>query len=413
MRRVRGEVYARATVRSLGERRSLAGHEQRAIHGIAQVARALVSASELTELGRDALREIGSALDLGVTAMYLTEGDEPVTPEGRTETTVLRRFATYSLRDPGRGVTEDVRLAPEALRFLSTTGPLVLSQPTGWVMENPFVPAPESWIVLPLATSDRFLGAVVGCSPDPISLEPASAATLTAIADLLSAGIATARLRAELYRTALERERVRLAAELHDGVAQDLAVAVRELAFLDAASEAEAARASRARLREAVLEAHRVIRAGLEDLAAQVPTGGLTSAVGEIAARFARRGLDVTVSAASTAPALPPHTVAVVLRVLSEALANVRAHAGVDRADVTLQVTDTTVRLTVTDAGLGFDPGSVPPPGEGHFGVAIMRERARGAGGSLRFGAPEGGGTTVELVVPLSERVDDPSGDVH
>ena len=58
---------------------------------------------------------------------------------------------------------------------------------------------------------------------------------LRLLGDLLGAGIAAAQLRQELQRTALERERMRLAAEVHDGLAQDLALAMRELALLESA----------------------------------------------------------------------------------------------------------------------------------------------------------------------------------
>ena len=82
------------------------------------------------------------------------------------------------------------------------------------------------------------------------------------LGDLLGAGIATARLREELERTALARERLRLAAEVHDGLAQDLALAMRELALLDSDPAPEVAEASWARLRAAVASAHRACARG-------------------------------------------------------------------------------------------------------------------------------------------------------
>ena len=91
------------------------------------------------------------------------------------------------------------------------------------------------------------------------------------LGDSLAAGIATAQMRQQLRAAEIERERGRLAAEIHDGLAQDLALATRELALLDSAPRPEVARASAERLREAVASARRVVRSRLEDLSVQVP----------------------------------------------------------------------------------------------------------------------------------------------
>ena len=70
---------------------------------------------------------------------------------------------------------------------------------------------------------------MVAAAALPLSLDPTSAIVLTLLGDLLAAGIATARLRQQLQGAEIERERMRLAAEIHDGLAQDLALAAREL----------------------------------------------------------------------------------------------------------------------------------------------------------------------------------------
>src|SRR5258705_244424 len=79
----------------------------------------------------------------------------------------------------------------------------------------------------------------------------------------VSAGITTARLRQQLRYAEMERERRTLAAEVHDGLAQYLAVALRELALLDSGFEH-----SPERLRESITEAHRLVRARLQELVA-------------------------------------------------------------------------------------------------------------------------------------------------
>jgi two-component system, NarL family, nitrate/nitrite sensor histidine kinase NarX len=218
----------------------------------------------------------------------------------------------------------------------------------------------------------------------------------------LSAGITTARLRQRLQATEMEQERRSLAADVHDGLAQDLSVALRELALLDEPGiDDEAARASRERLREAVAGAHRLVRSRLEDLRAAVPVGGLREAVEATAARFDGHGPPVRLSLRGAAADVGPETIAVVSRVLGEALANVDHHAQARQAVVNVRVEGERLELVVDDDGRGFDPVRASGRADGHFGLSIMRERARGCGGECEIGPRPGGGTRVLLRVPV------------
>ncbi len=366
-----------------------------AVAAVARVARALAGVGGLSELSEDALAEISRALGLDVAAMYLPD---------RAGLPILRRLRIVAEADQQIRVSESLSFQPEAWHFVAKSrGPLVFRERAGWVVENPFEPPADSWLVLPLVADGEIMGAVVGCAAQPISLKPLAVATLTAIGDVLSGGVATARLRMEVQRTELQRERIRLAAELHDGLAQDLALAVRELAYLDAEPPPEAARASLERLREAVTTAHRVVRAGLEDLAGHGPVAGLNPAVQELCARFRRRGLEVTLVEPLPDAPVAPSLVVVVLRVLNEALTNVLRHAGVSEAHVAITVDDGTLTVTVIDDGRGVDPEHVVSVGGGHFGFATMRERAASAGGTMTILGRAEGGTIVELTLPIGD----------
>jgi signal transduction histidine kinase len=223
---------------------------------------------------------------------------------------------------------------------------------------------------------------------------------LSLLGDLLSAGVATARLRQELQAAEIERERMRMAAEIHDGLAQDLALAMRELALLEKDPAPDAARASAERLREAISSAHRVVRARLEDLSVSVPLGGIQAAVEDVCAR---RGDGLPLALHSTGPVLdlPPEKTAVVVRVLTEALANAKRHAAASKVEVGLEIEAGRLRLGIEDDGAGFSVGDVGGPGDGHFGLTLMRERARGAGGELTVRSAPGQGARVELEVPI------------
>ena len=372
-------------------------HRPTGVEAIARVARTLVELGGLSELGADALDEISDALGFELAVMYLPD------PDGAP---VLVRFDASQRSGPGTTAAGTLVFEPAAWQFLATrSGPLVFLEPAGWLVANPFDPPAESWLVLPLVAEGALVGAVVASASRPISLDPLAVTTLSSIGDLLSVGVATARMRLELQRTEFARERMRLAAELHDGLAQDLAVALRELAFLDTGPPEEAAIRSRSRLNQAVVTAHRVVRAGLEDLAGATTVAGLDAAVEQLCDRFRRRGLHVTLDQPLPACRLSPASLTVAIRVLNEALANVQRHAGVDEASIDIRCPRDQLLLTISDRGGGLGSAELPRPGDGHFGIAIMRERARSVDGIVEITAREGGGTVVRLSLPIAADV--------
>lgn len=93
---------------------------------------------------------------------------------------------------------------------------------------------------------------------------------------------------------------------------------------------------------------------------------------------------------------VPRETADQVIAVLSEALTNVARHARAGRVDVALETDGRTVRLTVTDDGVG-----IPPAGR-RSGLANMAERARTLGGGLECATPDGGGTRLSWHAPLN-----------
>ena len=126
-----------------------------------------------------------------------------------------------------------------------------------------------------------------------------------------------------------------------------------------------------------------------------VPLGGLRGAVEATVERSQRAGLPVRLNVRGPAAEVGPEAVAVVSRVLGEALANVERHAGAAAATVELRIEGERLELVVEDDGHGFDPAADEGPGDGHFGLSIMRERARGSGGECSVGPRPGGGTRV------------------
>jgi signal transduction histidine kinase len=364
-----------------------------ALGALSRVARALVGPGTLEELAGRALDEMHRGLNLEVAALYLPD---------RREGPVLRRFVHTASPDSTRRVGQEVVLEPEAWQLAMRTGaPLVFLEEGGALLPCPFDPLPESWLALPLASGDQMLGVVIAARPGPPPLDPLGATVLTLLGDLLGAGIATARLRQRLQVAAIERERLELAAQVHDELAQDLALAARELRLLEEDPAADEAAASRARLREAVEAAHLTARARLKGLVAPAPLGGLRRTVEEICRRFAVRRVPVRLEPGDEPPEPGAEATAVVARVLAEALANVEKHSAASEVTVELGGADGRLRLVVEDDGRGFSIEDAPRPGDGHFGLQLMHQRARAAGGQLIVEPASPRGTRVALELPI------------
>ena len=357
-----------------------------ALEAISRVARALNAPGALHEVADRALDAMRATLDLEAAVLYLPDaGGRPL----------IVRFTGDQARD-------QLDFDPAAWQLAIAGGhPLVFNEPAGWLVPNPFDPPAVHWMVVPLATAERLVGAVVAARAEPVALDALGGTVLSLLGDQLAAGIESAQLRLQLQGAATERERLRLAADVHDGLAQDLALAVRELAFLDGGPPAAGAEASRARLRAAVGSAHGVVRDRLVDLSSTLPIGGLRAAVEEVCARYALRGLAVRLDADAAVGQAPPAVTAALVRVVNEALANALKHAEATAVDVRLVADPGAITVVVADDGRGFDPDAAPGAAHGHLGLTLMRGRASEAAGELTVESTPGAGTTVAARFPL------------
>ena len=205
-------------------------------------------------------------------------------------------------------------------------------------------------------------------------------------------------------RTAALVERERIARELHDSLAQVLGVShLRLHALASRPSVGADERAQRevldladlcheayADVREAILalrESNKPERTLLEHLRSYVATFSRTS------------GIPTTlVTDADADLCLAPGAEIQVVRIIQEALTNVRKHAGATTATVAVSTGAHHVECVVSDDGVGFDTASALA-GDG-FGLTSMRERAESAGGRLVLDSAPGGGTRVSVHVP-------------
>lgn len=202
-------------------------------------------------------------------------------------------------------------------------------------------------------------------------------------------------------RSAASSERARLARELHDSLSKTL----RGVAFA-----ALALPTSLRRHPELAEQLATTVSAGVEEAAEQAR--GLVSGlrldhparpfgrVVEATCQDWSRSTGVTVEL-DLHPGEP--TIAAryeLLRILSEALTNVERHAGASQVKVSLYQHAGVFRFIVADDGRGL-PHDPSGPGEGHFGIVGMSERARALGGGLKVDSAAGEGTRVTVTVPI------------
>jgi signal transduction histidine kinase len=193
-----------------------------------------------------------------------------------------------------------------------------------------------------------------------------------------------------LSEAAVLEERQRIACELHDGLAQELAYLARNLDSLSGAADENCLTRLRRAVERAQLESRRAISA----LAA--PNGqpfevALAEAVTELAERYhVELDLDLTSDIRLSAARREA-----LVRIACEAVTNAARHSGARRVDLRLERDGSGVRLWVSDKGHGFDTAA---PGGG-FGLTSMRERARSVGGELLVSSAPGQGSQVRVAV--------------
>ncbi|MCC7360063.1 MAG: HAMP domain-containing protein [Anaerolineales bacterium] len=238
------------------------------------------------------------------------------------------------------------------------------------------------------------------------------AVSFNRLADQLARQAQAATARAELRQRAIVEERERIARELHDGLAQVLgyvhtkATAVRLLLARQQLPAAEtqlaqleaAARGLFVDVREAILGLRLTSRRDER----------LSALLQAYAAHFSSLSdlpVSVELSPSVGQLALPPETEVQLLRIVQEALTNVRKHAQATAVQVVVRNSGLVLEVTIRDNGVGFhlDRDGHGGGGRPHFGLATMRERAEAIGAEFHLAARPGQGACVSVRLPLDK----------
>lgn len=358
----------------LGRRRRRQREEYRAAHRLLSrlqlVSRQLPVGLDEVALAQQTLDLLHRIVPAQRSALFVSQGDQLV---------------PYAVKGGDRSPFSPVELSH--VQALSTGRP---QSGKGLVSRGP-----QQEALIPLVFDSRLVG-VVALQNDDAPFDSNSLKQAARHTQEAALRIDSGRLFADVRTAATSEERRRLAREIHDGIAQELAsvgyaldVLVADLQGMEGQSLADDIRSE---VRRIVSE----LRLSIFDLRADVQPGvGLGSA------------LTAYVQQAGTAAGLTVHLVmdeahdrlalvqeTELLRIAQEAVTNVRRHANAENVWVTCRVDPPYAFLRVADDGTGMDS-----PRNDSFGLDIMQERADRIGAELAWHPREGGGTVLEVVL--------------
>jgi len=319
---------------------------------------------------------------------FITSG---ITPEQRAE-----------IGDPpkGHGLLGVVLREGQHLRLANLTDdPRSVGFPDGH-------PPMRSLLAVPIVCKSPFRGnlylAEKKSEADFSSLDER---TLVRFATKVSIAIDNAHLLQQTRALAMAEERLRIAREMHDGMAQVLAYVntkaqvVREYLRQDKTDDASK---QLDQLSAAAREVYTDAREGIAALRTQVGAGtSLAEAVQDFVTRWQdQSGIQGELETEGEL-VLSPIVELQLLRIIQESLSNVRKHSGAESARIQLRRHNEHIEVLVEDDGNGFDLASRARKGFPRFGLAIMRERAESIGGSFEIDSAPEKGTRLRVRVPV------------
>ena len=201
-------------------------------------------------------------------------------------------------------------------------------------------------------------------------------------------------------------ERSRLAREMHDNLAQTLGALKLQMGLVDELltnSRNREAQAHVRDMRQIVREVYIDVRESIFGLRAPATHGqDFASSLEEYLFEYSEHyGVEVQLNAGSTSlTELPAEARVQIIRIIQEALTNVRKHAMPARAWVTITQDADCLHICIEDDGRGFDPEDYRTATGQCYGLQVMYERASAAGGRLTIDSMPGQGTRIKVSMP-------------
>jgi PAS domain S-box-containing protein len=261
----------------------------------------------------------------------------------------------------------------------------------------------QAAVAVPLQFDDRLIGGIWVGRFEPNAYTPTDVIGLESLADQTVIALQHALMAAQLQSLTVMEERSRIAREMHDSLAQILGYMGLQVQTLDALvrqGKNEKALAELDRTRENIKIAQADVRENILSLRTTLADGkSIVAALEEFVTEFGLHTGKETklVTEIDGIPRLSPLAEVQMVRIVQEALANVRKHALAETIMITMSEHDGCLHIIISDDGIGFKTSN----GHRQFGLQTMRERAEIVGGGLEVKSSLGQGTQVELRLPL------------
>ena len=267
-------------------------------------------------------------------------------------------------------------------------------------------PPMKSLLAVPIPCKSPFLGNLyLTEKTGQPEFEESDHETLERFAVQAALAIDNAHLHEQVADLAVAQERLRIAHEMHDGLAQVLGYVNTKVQAAESYMKREKTAEARAQLNElatAARQAYSDVREsiiGLRTLPGERKT--LEEALREYVERWQEMsGISVSLVISVGVSLRASHELQLI-RIVQEALTNVRKHARAGHATVEIHRTGNALTAVIHDDGIGFDSASRGRTEFPRFGLSTMNERATSIGGTLTIDSTPGLGTTVRFVLPL------------
>jgi len=265
-------------------------------------------------------------------------------------------------------------------------------------------------IALPISQRDRVFGTLVVGYRKPHHFTTDEERFLITLANNLGIAIENAQMYNRVQSLAAIEERERLAREMHDGFAQALTYmnfhVTGILGELDKKNYDKAEKELQ-EMKGVIKQTYEEVRQAIFDLKhTAIPQGEFIKRLTTYLSEFGKTaGLETRIVVKDELnPKLHPDIEVQLIRIVQEALVNVRKHANATRVVITLERCSVGLRIIIEDNGQGFVVEDVEPQVDRHYGLGIMRERAESIGAILTVESTLKEGTRVIVEGPITHK---------